>query len=328
MKLKVILEHCSARKTNRFKPYKEWVRPHLAQWTPQTDGLGVPKLYPRAEEWHVTTAEKKTTISNNYERISALSLPSSSISIEKLKTTLQSNEKATEIDTPAETHSSVGASNGDTTQLALHGDHKYSLKENFNGDAQVSTVTDFQVEKTSKEEHAALNNDEPSWWLPSDTLDFLFTHSEADEFGRKYRTWSELETSEGNDNNTPVRDCYIPTDQALWYAQNVLATGRDMVFRPLVSEWQEQMEEWSHMTRLINECESQRLVPTLQFPTHVCEWLARVDFKHESVRQKIDYTKPKPKSLREKPGFCARHTPYVRKTRNHREALAKAGRLN
>lgn len=248
------------------------MRPHLAQWTPQTDGLGVPKLYPRAEEWHVTTAEKKTTISNNYERISALSLPSSSISIEKLKTTLQSNENATEIDTPAETHSSVGASNGDTTQLALHGDHKYSLKENFNRDAQVSTVTDFQVEKTSKEEHAALNNDEPSWWLPSDTLDFLFTHSEADEFGRKYRTWSELETSEGNDNNvsqstqysdilpnplsftnfsltvciksnatnlsyitsiyivrvllqTPVRDCYIPTDQALWYAQNVLATG-------------------------------------------------------------------------------------------------------
>lgn len=149
----------------------------------------------------------------------------------------------------------MGASNGDTTQFALHGDHKYSLKENFNGDAQVSTVTDFQVEKTSKEEHAALNNDEPSWWLPSDTLDFLFTHSEADEFGRKYRTWSELETSEGNDNNvsqstqysdilpnplksyitsiyivrvllqTPVRDCYIPTDQALWYAQNVLATG-------------------------------------------------------------------------------------------------------
>lgn len=39
--------------------------------------------------------------------------------------------------------------------------------------------------------------------------------------------------------------------------------------------------------------------------------MARVDFKHESVRQKIDYTKAKPKSLREKPGFCARHTPYV-----------------
>lgn len=250
------------------------MRPHLAQWTPQTDGLGVPKLDPSAEEWHVTTAEKKTTISNNYERFSVLSVPSSSISIEKLKTTLQSNEKATEIDTPAKTHSSVGASNGDTTQLALHGDHKYSVKGDFNGDSQDSTVTDFQVEKTSKEEHAALYNDEPSWWLPSDTLDFLFTHSEGDEFGRKYRTWSELETSEGKDNNvsqstspqysdilpnslsftnfsltvciksnatnlsyitsiyqvrvllqTPVRDCYIPTDQALWYAQNVLATG-------------------------------------------------------------------------------------------------------
>lgn len=39
--------------------------------------------------------------------------------------------------------------------------------------------------------------------------------------------------------------------------------------------------------------------------------MARVDFKHESVRQKIDYTKPRPKSLRKKPGFCARHTPYV-----------------
>ena len=42
-----------------------------------------------------------------------------------------------------------------------------------------------------------------------------------------------------------------------------------------------------------------------------CEWLARVDFRHESVRQKIDYTRPRPKSLREKPGFCARHRPYV-----------------
>lgn len=177
------------------------MRPHLAQWTPQNDSLSVPKLDSSAEEWprHITVAEKKTTISNSYERISVLSLPSSSISIEKLKTTLQSNEKATEIDTPAETHSSVGASNGDK-QLALHDDHIYSLKEDFNGDSQDSTVTDFQAEKTSKEEHAALKNDETSWWPPSDTLDFLFTHSKADEFGRKFRTWSELETSEGKDN--------------------------------------------------------------------------------------------------------------------------------
>lgn len=183
------------------------MRPHLAQWTPQNESLGVPKLDSSAEEWHVTAAEKKTTISNNYERISVLPLPSSFISIEKLKTTLQSNEKATEIDTPAETHSSVGASNGDT-QLALHDDHKYSVKEDFNGDSQDSTVTDFQAEKTSKEEHAALKNGETPWWPPSDTLDFLFTHSEADEFGRKYRTWSELETSEGKDNNVSQRTQY------------------------------------------------------------------------------------------------------------------------
>lgn len=176
------------------------MRPHLAQWTPQNDSLSVPKLDSSAKEWHITATEIKTTISNSYERISVLSLPSSSISIEKLKTTLQSNEKATEIDTPAETHSSVGASNGDT-QLALHDDHIYFLKEDFNRDSQDSTVTDFQAEKTSKEEHAALKNDETSWWPPSDTLDFLFTHSKADEFGRKFRTWSELETSEGKNNN-------------------------------------------------------------------------------------------------------------------------------
>nr|XP_022319417.1 uncharacterized protein LOC111122126 [Crassostrea virginica] len=175
-----------------------------------------------------------------------------------------------------------------------------------------------------------VNGEDPMWWYPSpDALDFLFTHSSPDEFGRKYRTWSELETSEGqNSPNTSSGDSYIPTDQSLWYAKNVLATGRDIIYRPTMEDWREQMDEWSHMTRLINECETQSLIPTLQFRTHTCEWLARVDFRHESVRQKIDYTRPRPKSLREKPGFCARHRPYVRKTRNHREALAKAGHMD
>ncbi|XP_061194723.1 uncharacterized protein LOC133202866 [Saccostrea echinata] len=168
----------------------------------------------------------------------------------------------------------------------------------------------------------------PSWWSPCGTLDFLFTHSEVDESNKKYRTWSELDTSEGKASSFPPRESYIPTDQAWWYAQNVIATGRDIIYRPLVDEWKERMDGWSQLMRLINESETRRLVPTEEYPTHVCEWLARVDFRHECVRQKIDYTRHRPKRLREKPGFCARHRPYVRKTRNHREAFANVGRMD
>ena len=50
-----------------------------------------------------------------------------------------------------------------------------------------------------------VEGEDPMWWCPSPTLDFLFTHSSPDEFGRKYRTWSELETSEGQ--NSPVSPC-------------------------------------------------------------------------------------------------------------------------
>ena len=51
-----------------------------------------------------------------------------------------------------------------------------------------------------------VDGEDPMWWCPSpDALDFLFTHSSPDEFGRKYRTWSELETSEGQ--NSPVSPC-------------------------------------------------------------------------------------------------------------------------
>ncbi|XP_062581107.1 uncharacterized protein LOC134242924 [Saccostrea cucullata] len=167
----------------------------------------------------------------------------------------------------------------------------------------------------------------PSRGPRCDTLDFLFTHSEVDESSKKYRTWSELETSEGK-NSPPPRETYIPTEQAWWYAQNVIATGRDIIYRPLVDEWKERMDEWSQLTRLVNESETRRLVPTEEYPTHVCECLDRVDIRHDCVRQKIDYTRPRPKSPREKTGFCARHRPFVRKTHNHREALANVGRVD
>ena len=55
-----------------------------------------------------------------------------------------------------------------------------------------------------------VDGEDPMWWCPSpDALDFLFTHSSPDEFGRKYRTWSELETSEGQ--NSPVSTCLKKT---------------------------------------------------------------------------------------------------------------------
>ncbi|XP_062582497.1 uncharacterized protein LOC134244254 [Saccostrea cucullata] len=108
----------------------------------------------------------------------------------------------------------------------------------------------------------------PSRGPRCDTLDFLFTHSEVDESNKKYRAWSELETSEGK-NSVSELETYIPTDQAWWYAQNVIATGRDIIYRPLVDEWKERMDEWSQLTRFVNESETRRLVPTEEYPTHV-----------------------------------------------------------
>ena len=54
---------------------------------------------------------------------------------------------------------------------------------------------------------SSADGEDRPWWCPSpDALDFLFTHSSPDEFGQKYRTWSELETSEGQ--NSPVSPCF------------------------------------------------------------------------------------------------------------------------
>ncbi|XP_078338501.1 uncharacterized protein LOC111133455 isoform X3 [Crassostrea virginica] len=89
------------------------------------------------------------------------------------------------------------------------------------------------------------------------------------------------------------------------------------------------MNQWYRMTRFMNESETQGLVPTVQSQTYVSEWVARTDLRNEGAGQNTDYTQPRSKSpRREKPVLCARHRPYVRKTRNHREALARAGRMD
>ncbi|XP_078336006.1 uncharacterized protein LOC111132363 isoform X2 [Crassostrea virginica] len=352
MKLKVFLQHSSARKTNRYTPYKEWVIPRLDYWTARVrNNAPVPKYDTTLEKWvfePLGDTDKTNGVIKRPLIVPKQRIRSSPLK-EKLGLRLQSENQATKSYTAAEGPScprlseyesdSECQTNGELDPSGYFADEfEKALKNRGESDGRFEPVDseirhELEGNLTDGDERTAassVDGEDRPWWCPSpDALDFLFTHSSPDEFGRKYRTWSELETSEGqNSPNTSRGDSYIPTDQSLWYAKNVLATGRDIIYRPMVEDWREQMDEWSHMTRLINECEAQSLIPTLQFPTHTCEWLARVDFRHESVRQKIDYTRPRPKSLREKPGFCARHRPYVRKTRNHREALAKAGRMD
>ncbi|XP_061171901.1 uncharacterized protein LOC133181403 [Saccostrea echinata] len=332
MKLKVILTHCSAYKARRFNPYKR-ARPKLLQKRAVDDhdllqsDIGLQKCF--------SSEKEMTLVSTNIEGTGTL------YPLDKGNRNNKTDQPSLRDDLAAKQSGTLLGGNTDDDSCVIIGysprrDKPSDLHNKNNGNSSHKDKggdPKCKVEFKKKETLSVSDGDATSGIAdkklsPCDTLDFLFTHSEVDESNKKYRTWSELETSEGKSDSIPPRQSYIPTDQAWWYAKNVIATGRDIIYRPLADEWKERMDEWLQLTRLINESETRRLVPTEEYPTHVCEWLARVDFRHECVRQKIDYTRPKPKSLREKPGFCARHRPYVRKTRNHREALTKVGRMD
>ncbi|XP_062617592.1 uncharacterized protein LOC134279250 [Saccostrea cucullata] len=334
MKLKVILTHCTAYKARRFNPYKRQ-RPRLLPRKkaivdhdlPQSD-IGLEKCCSSGKDIMFFNSNRKGTqtlypLEKGFSKTDQSSLGDDFAA--KLSDTLVGGN--TEDDCVIIGYYPAGS---DTPSDLQDKDIEDSQHKDKDVDPKLLLVSEKQGSSSVSDGHATADiagKEGPSRGPRCDTLDFLFTYSEADEANKKCRAWSELETSEGK-NSLPPRETYIPTDQAWWYAQNVIATGRNIIYRPLVDEWKERMDEWSQLTRLVNESETRRLVPTEEYPTHVCEWLARVDFRHECVRQKIDYTRPRPKSPREKPGFCARHRPYVRKTRNHREALANVGRVD
>ncbi|XP_062569447.1 uncharacterized protein LOC134231504 [Saccostrea cucullata] len=325
MKLKVILTHCTAYKARRFNPYKR-PRPRLLPRRtadvdhdlPQSD-IGLEKCCSSGKDMMFVNSNTEGT-QTLYPLEKGFSKADQSSLGDDLATKLSDSLVGgnTEDDCVIIGYYPAGSDTPSDLQDKDIGNSQHKVKDIGNSQHKDKDVDPTLLLGSEKKDSSSVSDGEaadiagkegPSREPRCDTLDFLFTHSEVDESNKKYRTWSELETSEGKTNSPPPRESYIPTDQAWWYAQNVIAIG-------------------SQLTRLVNESETRRMVPTEEYPTHVCEWLAGVDFRHECVRQKIDYTRPRPKSPREKPGFCARHRPYVRKTRNHREALANVGRVD
>ncbi|XP_061188235.1 uncharacterized protein LOC133196339 [Saccostrea echinata] len=79
-------------------------------------------------------------------------------------------------------------------------------------------------------------------------------------------------------------------DSRQWYEVMLALAAKSackQVFTSAVHEWKDHIRDWCELTHAINKSEERRELPTIPQPTHQIEWLARVNFKHRSMRRSL-----------------------------------------